>query len=140
MNPDTKIVGLAWRHRGIPTLEEYKAFIASPEATLKVHYTDGLVEEFHLEKLPHEPRSSYPQGHYRLEPFGIPVACVQRWEFPKQVATVRLLLDDGSERFVGKPVEWKHGCPFSDTSLRNFCVLEARHEGNCRFTSSEVRK
>lgn len=104
LNKETKIVGLAWRYNGIPTIAEYNAFIGSVEAVLKAIFTDGRVEEFKLEKLPHCPLPESANEHYLLSPLWILAGDVERWEAPKQVRILRLLCEDGSQYFLEQPL------------------------------------
>jgi hypothetical protein len=104
MNTDDKLIGVAWKFKKPPTLEEYKAFM-SKEPKLAMIFEDGHREELPLEVIPHSP---FPDDDFYVLPFLIKLGDVKGWETPEEVGTLRLSIQ-------GKGLFWLSREAFSVT-------------------------
>lgn len=86
MDKDDKLVGLAWRFKGIPTLEKYKAFMGS-DPKLAMIFEDGHREKLPLEIIPHCQMES---EDFYVFPWAIRLGDIRGWEAPEEVDQIRL--------------------------------------------------
>jgi hypothetical protein len=94
MNEDSKIGGVAWKHRTYaryeerePMLTEYNAFVARPDAVLRIIRKGGVVEaEIPLLAIPN---CGFWEEHFYVFPTLLRVGDIEKWEAPEE-ALLRL--------------------------------------------------
>lgn len=80
MNNDSIIVGAAWKHQTL-TIAEYNAFIARPDAVLRIVMKGGVVQAvLPLEIIPNC-GCTCPDDHYVFH-VALRAGDIEKWEFP----------------------------------------------------------
>lgn len=98
MDNDDKLVGVAWKFKNFPTLDEYKAFM-SKNPKLAMILSNGHREELPLEIIPHSP---FPDDDFYVFPFLIRSGDIKGWEAPEEVGMLRVSIQGKGFYWLGR--------------------------------------
>lgn len=96
MTKETKIVGIAWAVKGLPTMKGFESLILRPDAVLTAIGENGKdILKIPLLKLAMSTALDTRKPKADTIPFPIKTSVVRAWVVPNFVEAVRLRFDNG---------------------------------------------
>lgn len=83
MDINSRVIGVAWKHKTLLSMKEYEAFMNRPDAVLRIVMVGGTVQgELPLFMVPTVDPSS---DDFYVFPEAIVAGAIARWEAPKEI-------------------------------------------------------